>query len=260
VERWSRLFPASIRRWAGTMDLEQAIDVVTGDPPRVAILRDRLSDLSWFMKCAKEHIARRANREDGCTGCFWEGRYKSPRLLDDGAVLKGMVYADLNPIRAGVANTPEQSTHTSIQDRIHVRQLFEKRRGRRKRAPGRASSLLLSSVELRSPEDGIWLAPIDRQRSRDRAGLLPLTLDQYLTVVDETGRLIRSDKRGAISARLPSILERLKIEASAWATTWGEIGRVFGTAIGGPKACATEAQRRGVRRVVGSLGTSPGAD
>ncbi|MBT8207067.1 MAG: transposase [Acidimicrobiia bacterium] len=262
VERWSRLFPASVRRWAGTPHLDDAINVVAGDPPRVAVLRDRLSDLSWFMKCAKEHIARRANREDDCTGSFWEGRFKSPRLLDDAALLQGMVYADLNPIRAGIAETPEESEHTSVRDRIRVRQRLQERRARKDRTSTkgsrkRASRLRLSSIELRAPDDGIWLAPIDRRRNKRRPGLLPITLDQYLTVVDETGRMMRSGKRGAVPSMLPPILERLKVEASAWVTIWGEIGRVFGTALGSPEARAAEARRRGAKRVVGSLRPTP---
>ena len=36
--------------------------------------RGRLGDLSWYMR---EYIARRANAEDGCTGRFWEARFKS---------------------------------------------------------------------------------------------------------------------------------------------------------------------------------------
>ena len=52
--------------------------------------RKRLHDISWLMKVLNENIARRANKEDECTGHFWESRYKSQALLDEKAVLSAM--------------------------------------------------------------------------------------------------------------------------------------------------------------------------
>ncbi|MFT7564595.1 MAG: putative transposase, partial [Bacteroidia bacterium] len=118
AERWLRLFsgPMLVQRWmAGThMEVAELSRISTC----IEQWRERLLSLSWFMRCLNEHIARMANREDRCTGRFWEGRFKSQALLDEKALLTCMAYVDLNPIRAAMANTPEQSDFTSIQQRI----------------------------------------------------------------------------------------------------------------------------------------------
>jgi REP element-mobilizing transposase RayT len=85
---------------------------------RVRRLRKRLGKLSWFMGRLNEYLARKANAEDGITGRFWEGRYQCRLLEGEGALLTCMTYVELNPVRAGMSRTPEESGHTSARERL----------------------------------------------------------------------------------------------------------------------------------------------
>ncbi len=117
VERWHRLFSGShlSQRYLAGESLSKAEQDVLND--QIACWRSRLMSISWFMRCLNEPIARQANQEDGCSGRFWEGRYKSHALLDDEALMACLTYVDLNPVRAGMAQSPETSEYTSIKDR-----------------------------------------------------------------------------------------------------------------------------------------------
>ena len=79
---------------------------------KIANMRERLASVSEFMKYLSQPIARRANIEDDCKGKFWESRFKCQRLLDEAAVLSAMVYVDLNPVRAAMAQDLEDSDYT----------------------------------------------------------------------------------------------------------------------------------------------------
>jgi len=121
AQRWGRLYPPRNKKREPLPITEEWIAEKVADKAWIARTRKRLAKLGWFMKCLKEPIARRANRQDDVTGHFWEGRFRVQALLDEAAVLACMVYLDLNPIRAGLATTPEGSDYTSVQDRIRVR-------------------------------------------------------------------------------------------------------------------------------------------
>jgi hypothetical protein len=175
--------------------------------------RERLYDVSWFMKCLNESLARRANAEDDCTGKFWEGRFKSQALLDEAGLLTAMAYVDLNPIRAGIAPTPEKSEFTSIEQRIReVRTSLEE---------GSEDPKVASVVPLKRFHG----EPADQSE-------LPYRLGDYLELVDWTGRTIRADKRGSIEDCLPPIMQRLNIDADAWRLAMKPRGNVFGRAMG----------------------------
>jgi REP element-mobilizing transposase RayT len=167
--------------------------------------RHRLIDISWFMRSLSEPIARMANKEDSCTGRFWEGRFKSQALLDEAAILACMAYVDLNPIRAKMATTPETSDHTSIQRRIH------------------------SAIKGEQPAELVPFVGDERLNMPD--GLL-FSVEDYIMLVEDTGRIIREDKRGAISSSSQGILNRLNIPADNWLKITTEFGHLFKGAVG----------------------------
>jgi len=168
--------------------------------------RKRLASISWFMRCLNQPIARQANLEDKCTGKFWESRFRSQALKSEEALLSCMAYLDLNPVRAGIADTPEQSEHTSIRERLR----FEFNLQQAIDDQTECGDLL----EFRSPLKP--LLPFEgRLTNEPQSGIL-FGFKEYLALVDWTGRMIRSDKRGHIDNALPPILDRLKITADQW--------------------------------------------
>jgi hypothetical protein len=117
-----------------------------------------------------------------------------------------MAYVDLNPIRASLCNTPEASDQTKIKARI-------------------ASSFDLKKAtddkikQQRLHRFDLPLKPLAQFEgnvtSRELIGIL-FSLKDYLQLVDITGRIIRTDKRGAIPINLPPTLERLSINRQQW--------------------------------------------
>ncbi|MYK45936.1 MAG: transposase [Gammaproteobacteria bacterium] len=113
ARRWLTLYPPM-----QTEHIDAQIAALAANSERIAELRERLGDLSWYMRCLNEPIARRANQEDDCTGRFWDGRFASNGLPDERALRACMAYQDLNPIRAGMANRVDAPEHTSLQRRL----------------------------------------------------------------------------------------------------------------------------------------------
>jgi hypothetical protein len=168
------------------------------------------------------------------------------------------IYVDLNQIRAGEAATPEGSTHTSGYERIRSRSARQSRGEEQANATdgnraGTSSSLVSDDwlCEL-SQQQGpdVDLASLNRTRSSRRAsekGLLPVSLDDYLAMLDWTGRQVRGDKRGSIPRNLAPILDRLAVNVELWVDLTTHFDRYFGRIVGPAAEVAARASRAGRR-------------
>jgi len=196
IDRWHRLFAGNLlsQRYRRGEKLGSAESTVLHDC--VELWRQRLMDISWFMRVVNEGIARQANAEAECTCRFWEGRFKSQALLDEAALIAAMAYVDLNPVRAEMAKTPEASAHTSVRQRIQQAQ---------------------SAHSQNHPQQQVkGLLPFIGNPRAEMPKGLPFKLTDYLELVDWSGRIIREGKRGSIDQSISPILERLNIEPEHW--------------------------------------------
>jgi REP element-mobilizing transposase RayT len=206
MDRWCAMFkgPLLVQRYRDGENLKPFERSTVSDI--VNVWRSKLASISWFMRCLNQPIARQANREDKCTGKFWESRFTSQALKSEEALLSCMAYVDLNPVRAGVADRPETSSHTSIRERLQpefdLQQAIDDQT--------ECGDLL----DFQAP-----LKPLLRFEKRlvnkPQTGIL-FNFEEYLVLIDWTGRVIRSDKRGHIDNALPPILNRLQITPDQW--------------------------------------------
>ena len=206
ARRWMRLFGGLplVRSFAAGETLSDA-QLAAADL-RIREYRRRLFDISWFMRCLNEPIARMANAEDNVTGRFWEGRFNSQALLDEAALIAAMAYVDLNPIRAGMAEKPEESDYTAIQQRILEQD--PKIAGRVPEAMEKLPEDLQTAIGK--------LMPFADQAPENRERAIPYEIRDYLELVDWSGRAVIEGKRGSIPVNLPPILERLKIDPASY--------------------------------------------
>ncbi len=230
AQRWKRLYtgPEWLTRFLDGEALSAAESSLLAESlPR---WRSRLADLSWFMRCLNEHIARVANAEDGCTGRFWEGRFKSQALLDEEALLTAMAYVDLNPVRAGLAEFITHSEFTSGQQRL--------------------AEITQATPDPESRERPVLLPFAQAIRRDDRDGL-PFNLQDYLDLLDSTGRAVHPTKRGTIPETTPRLLATLGVAPGEWLSSVAELHTRFRLFIGAPNRLSALAEKRGWRWIRG---------
>ena len=273
LEHWTRLFtgPVIVQRYLSpdtrALMTESECDKVV---ELAEEYRERLTNLSWFMRVLNESIAREANREDGVKGRFWEGRFKSQALLDEAALLSAMAYVDLNPIRAGIAFTPEQSDHTSIQARIEALAAEETviplpvplaentlpvveepavlvLQPVQDDLEPQSIAIVAALVPLKDESELFTLPqaplmPFDATARFEQG--IPFAFDDYLELVDTVGRAIQPDKRGSIPLETPKILARLAIDTETFITHTSRFLKEFGHAVGTPANLIALADKR----------------
>ncbi|QDS93090.1 hypothetical protein FF011L_18450 [Roseimaritima multifibrata] len=250
AKRWLKIYPGpKPRSGKPKVSLEDKAKQLAGDSKRIAELRIRLSNISWWMRSVSENISRRSNLEDEVTGHFWEGRFKATVLLDEASVLACACYVDLNPIRAAMAESIENSSYTGACDRLKD---------------------LTSSLQTKCPPEKFderqesfknsgWLSPLMIDEAKDpigadlcrdgrrasNKGFLRISLPQYLELLEWTGRQLRVDKRGKIPESLAPLVERLGVDVEGWFLLVKRFRKVFRRAAGTPESLAAEAKRRG---------------
>jgi REP element-mobilizing transposase RayT len=205
IKRWHQMYQGTLLSQKYQRGDKLSKGEIISLEETVTIYRQRLYDISWLMRNLNEYIAREANKEDGCTGRFWEGRFKSQALLDESAVLACMAYVDLNPIRAKMEVTLETSKHTSIQHRIQA------------------------LIKGEQPKNLMRFVGNHRQ---DMPKGIAYSLTDYCELVDCTGRCIREDKAGYMEQYRSPILARLGLDSEQWLTLTTEFEQHFSTAVG----------------------------
>ncbi len=277
--RWLRVFPGRRLEEHLAEPTENDVKALCDDKERLAQVRQRLSDISWFMRALAEPIARMANRQDECTGRFWEGRFKAQRIVDEAGLLACCMYVDLNPVRAAIATSPEQAPHTSAYDRSEahrgetvpsaafdlkpiptdeagrkirqtpVGQLRAERKSKRRNPTGRKirrddwlSPLTLSPDQL-SDQPQVHTGGI---RSSDR-GFLNISWKDYWDLLRWTAKQSIEDVKSEVPEALRVTLKELGIDLSMWRDLVWNWQKYFGKSIcvGRPDSIKQHAERSG---------------
>ena len=261
AQRWLMLCPKKKNKDGSPKDpTEPQLNAIRNNPAKLQEIRSRLSDISWWMRLMCQNIAQRINRDDDEKGKVWQNRYQAVRLLDEASLLACAAYVDLNPIRAAMAETLEQSDFTSIQRRIQalkesleaeclgslakeslalidqsalpstlsIQTAFQ---------PSKARDRAIAPVHLDELRDALQVMPSSTgYRCSDR-GFLNMSQEDYIELLDWTARLVVPGKRGSTPVDAPPVFERLNLGLSvaAWTELVSNFRKLFSHVAGRPQ-------------------------
>ncbi len=277
--RWLRVFPGRMLDEQLAEPTESDVRALAGESEKIAQIRLRLSDISWFMRALAEPIARMSNKQDQVTGRFWEGRFKAQRIVDESGLLACAMYVDLNPVRAAMAATPEGSKYTSAYDRIEAGKgvtidaaafdlvtITNEEAGKRIRQTPVAELKRQRQAKRRNPTGrrvlrDSWLAPLELSRRKlasdaephrgglraSDTGFLSMSWQDYWALLRWTAQQKVKDAVAKVPKHLQGLLTKLGIEASMWRDLVWEYKRYFGTSscAGRSESMAMDAERLG---------------
>ena len=155
-----------------------------------------------------------------------------------------LTYVDLNPIRAKMAELPETSDFTSIQSRLYEKVKTNKiNTANEQQLKDRIQAQKKLEVQLQSQLDkedqSIHLNNLGKATlfpfacsTCSNQHSIPFGLEDYIELVDTTGRIIREGKRGFIDDKAPPIISRLGIDDTKWIRSVKKYGTLFGFAAG----------------------------
>jgi len=233
IQRWEKIFYDDAKKLIALRN-----NGLADDRFQETLLKwkERLTSISWFMRCINEPLARLSNKEDNCTGRFWEGRFKSQALLDEAALISAMAYTDLNPIRAKMASSLEDSEFTSIHERIQFIKKQQKEQMNDNSIVNKKIKSMGSAVIAKQPTHLMPFSPelnaINTPVLSKLPATLPFHLLDYLELVDTTGRILRENKRGYISDNIKPILQGLNLTSEGWLMMVNHLESDFGHAVG----------------------------
>ena len=97
-----------------SMHYNKEPDKLPNTPEIIEKYRTKLASLSEFMKDVKQNFSKYYNKLHDRRGTFWGERFKSLIVEKGETLINCLAYIDLNPVRAGIVERPEEYRWNSI--------------------------------------------------------------------------------------------------------------------------------------------------